>query len=66
MRLICGFIATMSDFFAHFDTFIARAKTIAERAFLSGVTEIRTREPLVTVTRFPVVIVVWHSVVVFS
>ena len=61
MRLFCGFCATSSDFFARFDTFIARAKTIAERAFLSGVTEIRTREPLVTVTRFPGVIVLRHK-----
>jgi hypothetical protein len=66
MRLFCGFIATMSDFFARFDTFIIQAKNLARMAVFGGVTEIRTREPLVTVTRFPVVIVLWHSVVVSS
>ena len=61
MRLFCGFCATLSDFFAPIDTFIVRAKNIARMAVIGGVTEIRTREPLVTVTRFPVVIVVWHK-----
>ena len=64
MRSFCGFSATLSDFFAPFDTFIMLTKNLAERAVICGVTEIRTRETLLTFTRFPVIEGVCHSVVI--
>jgi hypothetical protein len=66
LRLFCGFFAPYSDELRRFDTLFIRRAFVANTAILRGVSEIRTREPLLTVTRFPDVDIRGHNWLIFN